>query len=189
MVPRKRVKRPQSLAIGPFQAFAACLGLALVGCGDRAGAGRPPDIAGTPVVEVTTGIPKSFDATTEAGPFRFETSGRARRVDFVHTSGTTPEKLFPTANGSGVAIFDADGDGRLDLYFATGNPLPLEIGPKSASNRFYRGLGGGKFRDETARSGLGFRGYCHGIAVGDIDNDGDPRRLPRQLRRRRPLHQ
>src|SRR5262249_49782518 len=43
-----------------------------------------------------------------------------------------------------------------------------------ASNRLYKNLGGGKFRDETERAGLGFRGYCHGITVGDIDNDGDP---------------
>jgi len=85
----------------------------------------------------------------------------------------TPEKLFPTANGSGVAIFDYDGDGKLDLYFATGNTLPLPAKP-AASNRLYKNLGGGKFRDETDRSGLGFRGYCHGITVGDIDNDGDP---------------
>jgi hypothetical protein len=85
----------------------------------------------------------------------------------------TPQRLFPTANGSGVALFDFDGDGRLDLYFATGNFLPLAAAP-DARNRLYKNLGGGKFRDETERSGLGFRGYCHGIAVGDIDNDGDP---------------
>jgi hypothetical protein len=85
----------------------------------------------------------------------------------------TPEKLFPTANGSGVAIFDYDGDSRLDIYFATGNLLPIAAAPV-ASNRLYRNLGGGKFRDETERSGLGFRGYGHGITVGDLDNDGDP---------------
>ncbi len=85
----------------------------------------------------------------------------------------TPQKLFPTANGSGVAVFDFDGDGKLDLYFATGNALPLSAAP-DARNRLYKNLGGGTFRDETERSGLGFRGYCHGITVGDIDNDGDP---------------
>ena len=37
----------------------------------------------------------------------------------------TEAKHFPTANGSGVAIFDYDNDGKLDLYFATGTFLPL----------------------------------------------------------------
>jgi hypothetical protein len=113
------------------------------------------------------------DKGAEAGPFRFTDILPGSGVDFVHVSGMTPEKLLPTANGSGVALLDYDGDGKLDLYFATGNTLPLSASP-AASNRLYRNLGGGKFRDETARSGLGFRGYCHGITVGDIDRDGDP---------------
>ena len=40
-------------------------------------------------------------------------------------------------------------------------------------NRLYKNLGDGKFQDVTEASGLGFRGFCHGIIVGDIDNDGD----------------
>jgi hypothetical protein len=115
--------------------------------------------------------PKTL-AGGELGPFRFVDVLAESGVDLVHVSGTTPEKLFPTANGSGVAVFDYDGDGKLDLYFANGNTLPLSASP-AASNRLYKNLGGGKFRDETGHSGLGFRGYCHGITVGDIDNDGD----------------
>ena len=84
----------------------------------------------------------------------------------------TAVKQFPTANGSGVAIFDFDNDGKMDLCFATGNPLPLD--PATAvPNRLYKNLGDGRFRDVTEPSGLGFRGYCHGVIVGDIDNDGD----------------
>jgi hypothetical protein len=109
----------------------------------------------------------------EPGPFRFVDVRPGSGVDFVHVSGMNARKLFPTANGSGVALFDADGDGRLDLYFATGNPLPLADRP-AASNRLYRNLGGWRFEDVTERSGLGFRGYCHGVTVGDVDNDGDP---------------
>ena len=45
----------------------------------------------------------------------------------------TPEKLLPTANGSGVAIFDFDADGKLDLYFATGNDLPLSAAPAAGT--------------------------------------------------------
>src|SRR5262249_30011652 len=79
----------------------------------------------------------------------------------------------PTAYGSGVAILDADGDGWLDLYFANATRLPVGTA-RSGSNRLYRNLGGGRFRDVTGTSGLGFAGFCHGIVVGDIDNDGDP---------------
>jgi hypothetical protein len=79
---------------------------------------------------------------------------------------------FPTANGSGVAIFDYDGDGRMDLYFANGCKVPLAPGDRGP-NRLYRNLGGGRFEDATGPSGLGFSGYCHGVIVGDVDNDGD----------------
>ena len=59
--------------------------------------------------------------TTDHGPLTFKDICPESGIDFVHISGMTPEKLFPTANGSGVAVFDYDGDGKLDLYFATGN--------------------------------------------------------------------
>jgi hypothetical protein len=112
-------------------------------------------------------------ARGEPSPFQFAEVARAAGIDFVHFSGMTPAKHFPTINGSGVAIFDADNDGRLDLYFATGTLLPLGTAVTSP-NRLYQNLGDGTFRDVTASSGLGFSGFCHGIAVGDIDNDGDP---------------
>ena len=71
-----------------------------------------------------------------------------------------------------MAIFDYDNDGKMDLYFATGTFLPR--GSRlTPSNRLYKNLGGGRFRDETQSSGLDFTGYCHGVIVGDIDNDGD----------------
>ena len=82
------------------------------------------------------------------------------------------EKHFPTANGSGVAIFDYNNDGLLDLYFATATLLPLGTAEKGP-NRLYKNLGNNKFQDVTEASGLGFRGFCHGIISGDIDNDGD----------------
>ena len=109
---------------------------------------------------------------TEPGPFRFVDIRAGSGVDFIHVSGMTAAKQFPTANGSGVAIFDFDNDGKMDLYFATGNPLPLGSAT-DVPNRLYKNLGGGRFRDVTERSGLGFRGYCHGVIAGDIDNDGD----------------
>jgi hypothetical protein len=109
----------------------------------------------------------------EPSPFRFAEIAREAGINFVHFSGMTEEKHSPTANGSGVAIFDYDNDGKLDLYFATGTLLPLRS-VRKGPNRLYKNLGDNHFRDVTDSSGLGFVGYCHGIVVGDIDNDGDP---------------
>ena len=111
----------------------------------------------------------------DPSPFRFTDIRPESGVDFAHVSGSDQRKLYPTAFGSGVAIFDADGDGRLDLYFATFAPLPRPDGPGSGPvNKLYRNLGDGHFADATAASGLGFAGHCHGIIVGDVDHDGDP---------------
>ena len=136
----------------------------------------PSPIACNPPEPVVPGGPldskPSPSRPTEPAPFRFVDILPGSGVDFVHVSGMTAAKQFPTANGSGVAIFDFDNDGRMDLYFATGNTLPLDPA-RAVPNRLYKNLGGGRFLDVTERSGLGFRGYCHGAIVGDIDNDGD----------------
>jgi len=109
---------------------------------------------------------------TESSPFRFAEIAKEAGIDFVHFSGMTAEKHFPTANGSGAAVFDYDNDGLLDIYFATCTLLPLGTAVKGP-NRLYKNLGGNQFRDVTDASGLGYRGFCHGIIAGDIDNDGD----------------
>jgi hypothetical protein len=109
---------------------------------------------------------------TESSPFRFAEIAREAGIDFVHFSGMTEEKHFPTANGSGVAVFDYDNDGLLDIYFATATLLPLGTAEKGP-NRLYKNLGGNHYKDVTDASGLGYRGFCHGIIIGDIDNDGD----------------
>ena len=111
-------------------------------------------------------------APQEPSPFRFAEIAGAAGIDFTHFSGMTVDKHFPTANGSGVAFLDYDGDGKLDLYFANATLLPVGSA-KKGPNRLYKNLGDGKFRDVTASSGLGFEGFCHGIIVGDLDNDGD----------------
>jgi hypothetical protein len=108
----------------------------------------------------------------EPSPFRFTEITKESGIDFVHVSGMDEKRYFPTANGSGVAMFDADGDGLLDLYFLTNCPLPVDKS-KAPSNKFYKNLGNGKFEDLTAVSGLGYRGFSHGAITGDIDKDGD----------------
>ncbi|MHB1556778.1 MAG: CRTAC1 family protein [Isosphaeraceae bacterium] len=125
----------------------------------------PPRDLGKTRANPTVPVPPS--------PFRFAEVARESGISFVHASGMTEAKHFPTAYGSGVAMFDADGDGRMDLYFATATRLPVGSVP-TRPNRLYRNLGGGRFVDATEQSGLGFQGYCQGLVVGDYDNDGDP---------------
>jgi enediyne biosynthesis protein E4 len=161
---RSRTPFPRS-QLGAILIASLC---ALPGCGNDGGTAAPPAVA-SPISASTKPAPKE---KTVPSPFRFEERAAASGIDFVHVSGMTADRHFPTANGSGVAILDYDNDGRMDLYFATNNLLPLETRPK-ASNKLYRNLGSGKFQDVTESAKVGFRGFCHGVIAADLDNDGD----------------
>jgi hypothetical protein len=90
-------------------------------------------------------------------------------VHFVHDAGDLSKYQQPQIHGSGVALFDFDGDGRLDIYLLTFG------GPDSRStNRLYKNMPDGTFQDVTEGSGLGIAGYSTGVAVGDVNNDGWP---------------
>jgi hypothetical protein len=112
---------------------------------------------------------ESPDADRPAGPPWFEDVTEARGVHFVHDSGPVGRYFMPQVMGSGCALLDYDGDGRLDLY------LIQNAGPESgATNRLYHQEPDGSFRDATAGSGLGVAGHGMGAAVGDVNNDGFP---------------
>jgi hypothetical protein len=83
--------------------------------------------------------------------------------------------------GAGVAMFDYDNDGWLDLFFVNGaklqDPMPRSASPDKADpcywNRLYRNNRDGTFTDVTERAGLQGRLYGMGVATGDYDNDGN----------------
>ena len=106
-------------------------------------------------------------------PIRFREITDGCGIDFEHVSGNSSEKDYPTANGSGVALLDYDGDGRLDIYLATTRSFPLDAPTTARGNRLYRNHGDGTFEDVTDRAGIGYRGFCQGVAAADVDNDGD----------------
>lgn len=112
-------------------------------------------------------------------------------VDFVHQNGMTGKLYFAEMAGSGSALFDADGDGDLDLYLVQGGPLERapssrpsgerQAAARPPSDRLYRndlyqdaeGVTRARFVDVTAEAGLGeATGYGMGVAAGDFDNDG-----------------
>jgi hypothetical protein len=83
------------------------------------------------------------------------------------------KKYIIEANGTGLAAFDFDRDGWVDLFVV--NSSRLEGFGKAAppSNRLYRNTGKGAFIDVTEAAGLARSGWGNGACVGDVDNDGD----------------
>ena len=129
----------------------------------------PPALPADPPIKQTTGSAKR----DESGSIRFHDVSEISGVSFLHASGNSPEKEFPTCLGSGLALLDYDGDGWLDIYLASNRKLPLDTPDDSAGNRLYRNRGNGTFEDVTVRARLEFHGFCHGVAAADVDNDGD----------------
>src|SRR5262249_59660786 len=90
-------------------------------------------------------------------------------LDFVHDAGPVDGRYFlPQIMGSGAALFDFDGDGRLDVYLLNNG------GPRGRPNQLFRQRPDGTFQNVSKGSGLDFSGYCMGVAVGDVNNDGRP---------------
>ena len=96
-------------------------------------------------------------------------------IDFVHTDGSSGRHHIVETVASGMASFDYDNDGLIDVYLLNGAPLPgTAAGGDAPCNRLYKNLGGFRFRDVTDQAGVGDTGYGLGVAVGDYDADGRP---------------
>ncbi|MGH9672287.1 MAG: FG-GAP-like repeat-containing protein [Bryobacteraceae bacterium] len=90
--------------------------------------------------------------------------------DGSFTDATWEARLHYPMGVMGAGVADLDNDGRMDLYFGTGDPQLSRLEP----NRFFRNNGDGTFRDLTAQTGFARPGHKgHGVTFIDIDEDGD----------------
>jgi len=87
--------------------------------------------------------------------------------------GIAQKRLIIETKGSGLAFFDYDNDGWLDIYLTNGNRLDAHwpAGQEPISH-LYKNNRDGTFSDVTHKSGLGRTGWQTGVCVGDYDNDG-----------------
>ena len=91
----------------------------------------------------------------------------------LHVSGGVDRKKYILeTTGGGVAIFDFDGDGLMDVFLPSGTTLDGEASRARATAHLYRNLGKLRFEDVTEKAGLARTGWGQGVCVGDYDDDG-----------------
>ena len=138
-------------------------------------------VAGIPIRITAQEIQKSAAAPSSgATPGLFVDITQKSGVNFRYQASHTSKKYLIETMGPGVALFDYDNDGRLDIFLVNGAPLddptPLGTIPKKSGsmfwNRLYHQKSDGTFEDVTQKAGLQGEGYGMGVAVGDYDNDG-----------------
>ena len=93
-------------------------------------------------------------------------------IPFQLESSETPERHAPETMAGGVAVFDYNNDGKLDIFFTNGADIKTlrKLSPKY-SDRLFENDGKGHFVDVTEKAGLAGTGYDVGVAVADYDND------------------
>ena len=95
----------------------------------------------------------------------------ASGIRFRHVSA--PEKKYIVESMSGgVALFDYDNDGYLDIYFTNSQTVETARNPASARSVLYHNNGDGTFTDVTGKAGVGYPGWAMGVVAADFDGDG-----------------
>ncbi len=115
----------------------------------------------------------STRADQEAIEVTFTDATKSAGIDFVNTS-SAEKKYIVESMGGGVAMFDFDNDGRLDIYLVNSYTVEDALAKKPRPHAaLYRNLGDGKFEDVAAKAGVADPGWAMGVSVADYDNDGD----------------
>ena len=106
-------------------------------------------------------------------PVDFRDIAEVAGLTAIHVSGNPASKKYILeTTGGGVAIFDSDNDGLLDVFTSNSTTLDGDGAGASATGHLYRNLGQMRFEDVTKKSGLTRVGWGQGVCAGDYDSDG-----------------
>jgi enediyne biosynthesis protein E4 len=117
---------------------------------------------------------QSTASTSPASPVQFVDVAHEAGLNIPNVWGGADHKRYIIeAKGSGIAFFDYDHDGWLDIYLTNGTRLGEEWpAGKAPTSHLYKNNRDGTFTDVTEKSGLGRTGWQTGVCIGDYDNDG-----------------
>ena len=118
-------------------------------------------------------VPNTMAQSSELSVIRFKDITSETGIDFVHTDGGSGKHFIVETICSGLAIFDFDGDGLMDIYLLNGAYHEGTKPEETPINRLYRNIGDCRFTDVTDSAGVGDASHSLGATVGDYDNDGD----------------
>jgi len=117
--------------------------------------------------------PKRIDTDLPAIAVDFRDLAEEAGLTAVNVSGGEDHKKYILeTTGNGVAVFDFDNDGLMDVFVANATTLDGDGAGKTATSHLYRNRGGLRFDDVTAHAGLTKVGWGQGVCAGDYDNDG-----------------
>src|SRR5207253_2108288 len=116
----------------------------------------------------------SVPNSTPTSPVQFVDVAREAGLTIPNVwVGADHKKYIIEAKGSGLAFFDYDNDGWLDIYLTNGTRFNTDWPPgKTPTSHLYKNNRDGTFTDVTEKSGLARTGWQTGVCVGDYDNDG-----------------
>jgi hypothetical protein len=124
-------------------------------------------LAGCAGISRLTGLAAELTA-----PLFVEIPPKASGISFTHDAAMSRRRHLPETIGAGVAFFDYDNDGWLDLYLVNAGPCDFYSPSKPVQNALYKNNRDGTFTDVTDRAGVRGGTFGMGVAVGDFDNDG-----------------
>jgi enediyne biosynthesis protein E4 len=116
------------------------------------------------------------DIQTDLPPIKVDFRDIAAQAGLtaVNVSGGKEEKKYILeATGNGVAIFDFDNDGLMDIFLVNATTLDGKGAGENSTSHLYKNLGKLRFEDVTEKAGLKHVGWGQGVCVGDYDNDGN----------------